>query len=419
MKFRLVLQVLFLLLFFASCRVVRDYGMMKSQICQGLFRTVPTPSSNDSYPPDRYIPPEAQNAIGHRYFSDLETALVEQYSLTCQPDLEVLSSETVEEGPASHFGTMLLSPSGRLIAMAICCGEDSRIEILDLATHSRQKISGAYAYLAFWSSETELFTSDIDDEATKLTHLDIVTGENVPYTVLWHYDGPDPERMAGEFYTGWQAAEVLEVSNEAICRAANTRNLSTVLASDGSALITRDKLLEVGPQLVRDEYSSLISREMVVEMKNLSKSVHGGRSRWRNSPVQQVDWGYALIFDDLSGPHQRTIVFTSDETLLTGIPLVESSVRIYHHGWKESLDASANFFVAPNLCQIEGTYQSVLYRRGRNDSPPVALGILPYPHSDAASADWSSDNKYIYIQQFAFGRYSISRVDLGKYLNED
>jgi hypothetical protein len=320
--------------------------------------------------------------------------------------------ELIEEAPGTAGSSALLSPSGRLIALAATHGDGSYIDILDLETGARWQASNQAHLLLHWVSETTLVLVEDLQLRSRIFQLDVQTGNRTYLEAYWEYPGPAPEVLVGPLYTGWQAASILEVGQEAICRAVYEGQFRTVLAADGTSLLMRDHLLQYGSEVVRHEHSTVLSSQDIIEMKNSAQDVRAVRSRWRDAPIQQVDWSYALIMEGLPRRPREVIVTVTDERTLDDIPFIENQLEIYSSGRPRWLDAHPEFFVAPNPCDAVEGYQYVLYRKGGETSDTVPVGILPYPVELLTRAVWSPEWQYIYIIQSAFGRYSVSRVRL-------
>jgi hypothetical protein len=412
-SFFAALVVIIFLLSIASSYVKGSF-LVGEQVCANLFRT--EPQQDDSLPPEPHTPSEAQDALLPRIVTMPEVDEDLMQSLTCQEGLPLLPTEPVTEGPgetASHFR---VSPSGEQLAHYVFLSEeDSKVALHNLVTGERRLLEDHEEFLLSWLNETHLFLLHRDSSSSSQPYLlDTTTGDTTDFSVRWQYDAPEAARFAGPLYTGWQAAEVLDVSKERICSAVRLRQLHTVQASDGTLLLQRDELLEQGGGLVRKEYPDLLTSNEIAALRSAAQEVQLLHTDWNEAPTYQTSWPYTLVLRGLPRSPHNLLVRVNSESLWAGLEPVPNQRRIYREDRQWWADDHPDFLVAPNLCpgtQNDG-YRYVLYRKPADDSSPHPLGIIPYPIGQGSEIVWSPDEEFIYINQEAFGRHSVSRVRL-------
>jgi hypothetical protein len=399
----------------------------RSTICKGLF--VIKDPADDSGPFDPHIPVEAQ-ASEPTPMPRTEWTTRSEAASDCVDGLPLLSVDTIIEGPGG-FAFFRISPSGRQLVSLTWGGPADGVHILDLeASRSRRLMGGSNRPHAWLSEDLLLMQADtkrIDPKTTASTLewyvYDIRRDERIRLDLRYEYHGLDAQRFTGPYYTGWQAARLLALPVDTICRAARRGTLQSTVAADGSLLLSRDDLLNKGPSLVRAWQPILISTDEIVALRRMARDVYVIKRPDTNRPLPQwsggganfpSNWSHSLVLLGLPGRPSNVLVHVDSTRHWEGYPLVANQVRVDSGAIESrSPDPDSGYVLRRDACHDPRTpgYRHVLYRHANEDLVPV--GLIPFP-SDAYEAQlfWSPDGGSLYFDQEAFGRYSISRLHL-------
>jgi hypothetical protein len=393
--------------------------------CPDLFRLDVTPDADDSIPPDKHVPAEARPVM-----TPSPTWTPQAPPAACARGLPVLPTEVVLEQANTWISDFSLSPSGLQMALAT---EDG-IYALDLRSGTRRQVApaakDAWYYLRFWAGEDWLFIDQYKNAAGgkgRTFRLDIRSGRQTDYDERWQFDRVGEEQFDQRFYTGWQAAEALDVSAEQVCQAVRKGWLSTVLAADGSWLLPRETLLDKGANVVRVAYPQMLPSTDATALRQPTSDVRAIFADTRAAPPNTHGfwyWPYVLVLTGRSSSPQNVLLYVNTPEQWAGSAVVPNEVQLWVGMSEKRADAHPDFAVAldpcPNADAEDQRY--VLYRKGHAGGSAVPIGYLPYAAWDDLRSPspqrrfswmvWSPDRAYIYLWRESVSEYSISRVRL-------
>lgn len=387
---------------------------VSNPICDDLFRHEGGADSS-LYAP--HTPPEAQGALLPRTDPTPEPGQRVPTELVCTEGLPVLASQTIVEGPgvgATHFS---LAPSGQRMALYVAEGNDAEgnyqahVELVELESGTTRRLTDEDHFVLSWLDDRRLFMLPDGERPPYLR--DVESGRTTPFEVRWEFNELDEARFVGDLYTGWQASDALEVEPRQLCAASRQGLFHPVAAGDGTLLLTRDELLARGAEVLRSAHEGLLTRDGIDALLAQAGTVYLLRTDWRAAPLRGWEWPYTLVLTDLPRAPHNLLIRVSSPRFWEERELLSNQVGIAGH-FQHGVAAHPLFFVAPNPCpgSEEAGYRYVLYRKHNPGGAPSPVGILPYPEATNTEMVWSPDQRYIYIQQHAFGRHSVSRVPL-------
>lgn len=415
----------------ASCESgLHGQAYLSDPACGPLFPTG-TPQ-DDSMPPDPHVPVEALSSEPTPYLwaTPVPASIV---APDCIEGLPLLAVEPVEEGPGGYV-SFLLSPYDSQLVYDTTDG----MRLLDLQTGRARLLPNSEGSPVAWLSESLLLISSwaarydlhVGHTVDVLCLYDLHSARRTPLDVRWEHTGLDAGKFVGAFYTGWQAAGLLKVSENAVCEAVRDARLHTLSSNDGSLLLPRDELLAEGIDIVDSWYSVfLLSPTEIGDLCGKAEAVYALARATSGSPYTgsywsgwsaaganlPSDWSHSLVLTGLPGTPHNIAVQVDSEELWAAYPPIPSQTRMFPLSAEpHALDNNPDYFLRRDACfDVHASgYGYVLYRRGTDGLPATPLGVVPFPYSSAASMVWSPDGNSIYIAQSAFGRQSISRLRL-------
>lgn len=391
---------------------------LRDPLCVDLFRRETPPG--DSIPGDPHTPPEAE-ATSPLYVTPQPMATPPP-EVDCRRALVAMPVELVAGVPGNLRSFFRLSPSGRYIAIQQYT--EDRLTVLDQITGELRDFT-APGVAFFWTDDLHLFMYDSASDSDRGWYsINTKTGDITTFESRWEYDKPDLSRFSRELYTGWQAASALQVRGEVICKAVREGVLHPISAADGSLLLHRDELLERGVDLVRGEYSDLISSQEVTRLRESASDAVVVARFWRDAPLEygyeNKTWQRLLILTGLPEEPRNLLVHVASDVHWVDYPLIPNQERIAG-GAVRARDLHSDYFVSTDLCASGTDEVFVLFAKHGDGETLTALGSIPYEdylmynqQGNRSEMVWSPDGGFIYIDKWLSGQYSIYRLQLPK-----